>query len=273
MRVVLKNTFRVKKPTRRLTEEDEASPEMFIQAWLSSPLPLFAAAPAPGAAPGAAPRGGTRDTLEPCFPGISEPNPHPEVLQAPGQWEIPPAGAAPAPLFTSRRRAQRPPDGFHPLLHLCLGIGHEHAGVLPCPALLSSHSCKNNTSKEEKRHIPVVFLVKCSWLRISPLKPRWLQRSFDISYFEICKEGTETAAAAAWQSFSSPWDMGTDTWPCPSPGVWILRGRNSFSHGTALWELGKKWEHKDRERTGLSDFGWPVQPKSMRGGVRHPHLG
>lgn len=82
MRVVLKNIFRVKKPTRRLTEEDEGSSEMLIQAWLPSP-------PAAGAAPGAAPRGVTRDTLEHCFPGISEPNPHPEVLQAPGQWEIP----------------------------------------------------------------------------------------------------------------------------------------------------------------------------------------
>lgn len=62
---------------------------------------------------------------------------------------------------------------------------------------------------------------------ISPLKPHWLEgkRSFDISHFEICKEGTETAAAAAWQSFFSPWDTGMDTGPCPSPGVWMLRAR------------------------------------------------
>lgn len=161
----------------------------------------------------------------------------------------PPAGAAPAPLFTSRRRAEHPPDGFHPLLHLCLGIGHEHAGVLPCPALLSSHPCRNNTFQEEKKHIPVVFLVKSFWLRISPLKPRWLQRkrSFDISHFEICKEGTETAAAAAWQSFSSPLGHGQGHGALPQPwGVDIERKKFIFPWNSPLGTL----ERSGSTRTG-----------------------
>lgn len=158
MGVVFKNISRVKKPTRKLIREDEASPEMFAQAWLSSPLPMFAAAPAPGLLREQLPRESQGTRPSPVFQGFLSPalNSSPQSAAGPRAVGDPPSRSCPCSPFTSRRRPQRPLDGFHPLLHLRMGVGHEHAAVLPCPALLSSHPCENNTFKEriggEKAH-------------------------------------------------------------------------------------------------------------------------
>lgn len=200
-----------------------------------SPQPLFAAAP--GAV--------TRDTSEPHFPGISEPNPHPEVQQD----RRSPAGAVPAPVLPPGAKPSALwMDFTHSSISACELAMSTHES---CPARLCSPATPAKTHQEQKRHILVVLFVK----HFS--KPRWLQgkRSFGISHTEICKEGTETAAAAAWQGCSSPWAL-------PSPGLCFWRQEFHFP-----WqEGGAQGQGRDIPR-GL---GCPAQKCARRSEASSP---